>query len=103
MGCAEEVCRWTCERVLNTGKFIQDTQIVQIIQIVGEYLPNATVQQSLLLSPSAGSMQATGLSFCLGSQIFTAPKSRWVLTRKQTYFCYFYGQFLAQAYHLNHN
>lgn len=37
------------------------------------YKPNATVQQSLLFSPSVGSMLATGESFCLGSQTLTVP------------------------------
>lgn len=36
-------------------------------------LPNATVQQSLLASPSAGSMVATALPFRRGSQTFTLP------------------------------
>lgn len=38
-----------------------------------ERLPNATVQQSRLLSPCAGSILATGMSFCLGSHTFTVP------------------------------
>lgn len=37
-------------------------------------LPNATVQQSLLFSPSIGSILATGVSFCLGSHTFTVPE-----------------------------
>lgn len=37
------------------------------------YTPKATVQQSLLVSPSMGSMLATGESFCLGSHTFTVP------------------------------
>ena len=36
--------------------------------------PNATVQQSLLVSPSPGSIVATGSFFCLGSQTLTVPE-----------------------------
>ena len=48
------------------------------------YIPNATVQQSLFVSPSMGSMLATGESFCLGSQTFTVPgitKGIWHLSK----------------------
>lgn len=38
-----------------------------------KYTPKATVQQSLFVSPSTGSMFATGVSFCLGSQTLTVP------------------------------
>lgn len=37
-------------------------------------LPNATVQQSLFVSPSTGSILTTGVSFCLGSHTFTVPE-----------------------------
>ena len=37
------------------------------------HIPNATVQQSLLVSPSAGSMVATAVSFCRVSHTLTLP------------------------------
>jgi len=36
-------------------------------------LPKHVVHASRLVSPSAGSIIATGTSFCLGSQTLTAP------------------------------
>ena len=46
-----------------------------MINLTGEfvYIPNATAQQSLLVSPSAGSMVATGASFCRVSHTLTLP------------------------------
>ena len=41
---------------------------------INSKLPKATVQQSLLVSSSPGSMVATGSFFCLGSQTFTVPE-----------------------------
>ena len=42
-------------------------------------LPNATDQQSLFCSPSAGSIFATGMSFWRGSHTFTLPEMSWSL------------------------
>lgn len=38
--------------------------------------PKATVQQSLLVSPSTGSMFTTGVSFCLESHTLTVPGNK---------------------------
>ena len=40
-------------------------------------LPKATAQQSLFVSPSPGSIVATGSFFCLGSHTFTLPNKKW--------------------------